>query len=64
MKSNFGQLISTIIRKIRVEIEKVTDINMLWENGLMCKKGNNLTFKTTFISIQPNPSYDMLLISS
>ena len=33
----------------------------------MCKKGPILTFrplKMTFIAIQPNPSYDMLLMSS
>ena len=64
IKFSFRELISTIFGNVHAKI--VTD-QIFLENGLMCKKGTILTFrllKMTFRTIQPNPSYDMLLMSS
>ena len=62
-------MISTILGKVLAKIEKKL-LTSFWENCLKCKKGTNLdllTFwplKMTLRAIQPNPSYDMLLMSS
>ena len=70
-----AELISTILGKVHAKIEKKLLTSFLrkcywpvfWENGVKCKKGQIWTVWPvimTFRAIQPNPSYDMLLMSS